>query len=674
MARPEWLARVFLGGDRDEDARARLFALRDGRMRVTPGPLDRFREVFGPMELDVADLLGRYADARLPVRAIRNTTSRDIVPDRADLPPFDCTFSFTAAGRVVPFIAAMDAALSEWLGVTVECNVYCSHDGSVFTGLAYHFDEFPVMVLQVQGSKHWSLGSALPRYPEQGMPIETLAHPYPAWFAAAFRPGEVQVSTEHEVTLVPGTVLAFPAGMWHSTRAEGLSISMTFGARAPVWTSVLRQVLRGVALAQTPELFAPACALFSGNAATVPWSSFTRLRDAFAALRGDARGLAEALRSVVGTGALRWCGAIRRDGDRHRVDPEAEGAADVPVVRDAVLDVDAPGMRALANDHAWHASPMLRAFAAGEDVPTEIVPMRAAVARVLGPGRGRIEVAPELGNVEPALARLAGTATRVLSAWTDDVTVRGWRMREAATSAWFVRGRDSIAIGVAGTAEIELAGPHVVADDEEHGAGVQFTRRAAMPSAPHAPLVASRREALAPGTMCVVPRGTWMRVNPHVPIVAWNTLELHHPSWLGLLEVSMLEAAAQSSALSRVAFEAIGGAWSSTPVEDSPALAQWQRALDRIVDAPERAWALWCDGADYLPGQLVAPSYELADDAAARASIPADVHAWMIERRGPFALAGFAKRFTPTLVPGAALAALEHLVDRGALRRVAPWA
>ncbi len=669
MPTHEWLARVFLGGERDEDARAHLLALRDGRHRVHHGPLDRFREVFGPMDLDVEELLGRYADAKLPVRAIRNSTSREIVPERDDLPPFDCTFSFTAAGRVVPFIAAMDAALSDWLGVTVECNVYCSHAGCVFPGLAYHFDEFPVMVLQVEGSKEWSLGGVLPRHPEQGMPVDAFAHPYPAWFAAAFRPREIEVKTEHEVTLVPGTVLAFPAGMWHATRTEGLSISMTFGIRAPAWTGVLRQVLRGLALAQAPELFAPASDLRPDAAPLVPWSSFTRLRDAFAALRADPAGMAAALRSVVGTGTLRWCAPIRREGDRHRVEPEAVGAADVQVVRDLVLCDDTPGVRELAGDRSWVRSPMMRAFAAGDAVQTEIVPMRTAVARVMGPGRGRIEVAPEIGEIEPALARLAGRATRVLSSFADDVTVRGWRMRDDLASPWFVRGRDTIAIGVAGTATIELATSHVVADDEEHGAGVQFTRRGALPaSAVHRPLEPTRTATLAPDAVIVVPRGTWIRVVPHAPTV-WLTLELHQPSWMGVLEVSMLEAAARSCALSRMAYEVLPGAWGSPDVHDAPAVVQWQRVLDGIIDAPECAWALWCDSADYLPGQLVAPSYERAGNDAALELLPPAAHAWVDARRGPFTLAGFAKCFTPPLVPGVALAALERLVDAGALRR-----
>jgi hypothetical protein len=38
-------------------------------------------------------------------------------------------------------------------------------------------------------------------------------------------------------------------------------------------------------------------------------------------------------------------------------------------------------------------------------------------------------------------------------------------------------------------------------------------------------------------------------------------------------------------------------------------------------------------------------------------------------RSGPFALSGFAKQFDPPLVPGAAFAALEALVDAGVLRR-----
>jgi hypothetical protein len=233
-----------------------------------------------------------------------------------------------------------------------------------------------------------------------------------------------------------------------------------------------------------------------------------------------------------------------------------------------------------------------------------------------------------------------------------------------------VRARDTIAVVVAGDGHFDLAGPYAVADDEEPGGGIEFTRRAAFPAVRvHRPLRATQTVALAAGTECVVPRGTWIRVRSGGATLAWITFELHQPSWLGLLESSLVAAAASSTALSRVAFEAFRGALGAPQLDDAAAIAEWQRALDRLAHHPAETWALWCDAADYLPGQLVCPQYLVAADPAALDGEHASAVRRMAARSGPFALSGFAKQFDPPLVPGAAFAALEALVDAGVLRR-----
>jgi hypothetical protein len=104
-------------------------------------------------------------------------------------------------------------------------NCYYSPDQA---GYGLHFDTHPVWILQVAGSKHWTVSyePAVPNPP----------------FNVIFPPGRERVKLPWitldrpdvddperfmRVRLDPGDVLYIPAGGWHAARAEGSSLALT---------------------------------------------------------------------------------------------------------------------------------------------------------------------------------------------------------------------------------------------------------------------------------------------------------------------------------------------------------------------------------------------------------------------------------------------------------------
>jgi ribosomal protein L16 Arg81 hydroxylase len=104
-------------------------------------------------------------------------------------------------------------------------NCYYSPDTR---GYGLHFDTHPVWILQVAGSKHWTVG----REPAVVNPPFNVIFPPGRdriklpWIAID-RPEVGDRDRFMEVLLEPGDVLYMPAGAWHAARAEGSSLALT---------------------------------------------------------------------------------------------------------------------------------------------------------------------------------------------------------------------------------------------------------------------------------------------------------------------------------------------------------------------------------------------------------------------------------------------------------------
>ncbi|RHY81882.1 hypothetical protein DYB26_011340 [Aphanomyces astaci] len=146
-----------------------------------------------------------------------------------------------------------------------EIELFCAKQGHVTD---WHFDFMENFTVQVAGTKTWKLQPGNVAYPvrgctphyktqevvEQQLKVHRLADP-----SFQYHPTFDNVS---EVTLSPGSVLYFPAGMWHRVECTEDSISMNLSMfptpHADVVVDALRQVLlqsdkwrRGVSY-QTP--------------------------------------------------------------------------------------------------------------------------------------------------------------------------------------------------------------------------------------------------------------------------------------------------------------------------------------------------------------------------------------------------------------------------------------
>lgn len=149
-----------------------------------------------------------------------------------------------------PPLAAFLAAARRELGHGVHFNCYYSPDGK---GFGLHFDNHPVMLLQISGAKRWiySLDPEVTASPTNvimppdrdaiALPWGTIRRPHPARM--------------REVVLEPGDVLYLPAGCWHEAAAIGHSLALTM-AVTPLTLLELAQRAASAKLAGHPALLA----------------------------------------------------------------------------------------------------------------------------------------------------------------------------------------------------------------------------------------------------------------------------------------------------------------------------------------------------------------------------------------------------------------------------------
>jgi hypothetical protein len=196
----------------------------DGRRLGTLAAFSRLHDVrewsaARPIRYKAADLRGAaYAERRLELAAAKRQYRAGV------------TIAMNGMERTMPYLDAWTRALAREVGADPDasgCNIYVSPSG---VGLPRHFDDHPVIVVQIHGRKRWHV-AANPH----------LAHPTANCVAAMglppavkryAAPGALAEQPTTTVEMRPGSVLFLPAGTWHATEADGTSISLTFGLRA----------------------------------------------------------------------------------------------------------------------------------------------------------------------------------------------------------------------------------------------------------------------------------------------------------------------------------------------------------------------------------------------------------------------------------------------------------
>ena len=144
--------------------------------------------------------------------------------------------------RRAPVIERWIDALAEDLGIARRgcyCQALLSPPGCV---VPKHFDGVEVMVVHLQGEKHWRVG-----------PNEDVRYPMWQWFPG--RPlGPLRrigpssyddTPPKKRVRMRPGSALFVPRGHWHQTATRGqAALSLSFVLPAPTWFELLMPLLR----------------------------------------------------------------------------------------------------------------------------------------------------------------------------------------------------------------------------------------------------------------------------------------------------------------------------------------------------------------------------------------------------------------------------------------------
>ena len=146
------------------------------------------------------------------------------------------TIVFQGLQRSCPPLTRFCRALELELSHSVQANAYVTPAGS--RGLGVHYDTHDVFVLQLAGTKAWSIHEPV------------LVDPLPSqpWKGTAADAGDVILSVE----LQAGDCLYVPRGFLHSATAqEQLSAHLTIGVVTTTWHDVVREVVAGIA--EEPE-------------------------------------------------------------------------------------------------------------------------------------------------------------------------------------------------------------------------------------------------------------------------------------------------------------------------------------------------------------------------------------------------------------------------------------
>lgn len=175
---------------------------------------------------------GDVIDARSWTRTARTGRVRidDLVDPGRVLALFDdgATIVLQSLQRWWPPLTTFCRALEEALGHPTQANAYLTPPGA--SGLAPHHDTHDVFVLQVHGTKHWTV-----REPHVVAPLarHTSDHERCAQQPVLF-----------ETDLHPGDCLYLPRGFVHAASAQdGASLHLTIGVLATTVHDVLRRIV-----------------------------------------------------------------------------------------------------------------------------------------------------------------------------------------------------------------------------------------------------------------------------------------------------------------------------------------------------------------------------------------------------------------------------------------------
>jgi cupin superfamily protein len=144
------------------------------------------------------------------------------------------TISLSQLHERQPALAALCRAMEHTFSSHFQTNIYLSPRDA--QGFKTHYDSHDVFVLQVAGSKHWTLYDTLIELPLRGQAFDPEKHiPGPA---------------TRELTIRAGDVFYCPRGLFHSARAtDEVSLHITLGLIGRTWADVMVEAISEACLA-----------------------------------------------------------------------------------------------------------------------------------------------------------------------------------------------------------------------------------------------------------------------------------------------------------------------------------------------------------------------------------------------------------------------------------------
>jgi Cupin superfamily protein len=160
--------------------------------------------------------------------------------DRIDLPRAyqlfnaGATISLGQMHERLPSLATLCRSVEHTFSSHFQTNIYLSPRNA--QGFKTHYDSHDVFVLQVSGSKHWTLYDTLIELPLRGQGFDADKH--------------IPGPPTRELTIHAGDVFYCPRGLFHSARAtDEVSLHITLGLIGKTWADALVEAISEACLA-----------------------------------------------------------------------------------------------------------------------------------------------------------------------------------------------------------------------------------------------------------------------------------------------------------------------------------------------------------------------------------------------------------------------------------------
>ena len=202
-----------------------------------------YAELLSTTDLDV--VLGTHAASHRDIKLVRgdgDVAPREYANDAGRVQPLEVARHFDAGATVifnqlhtrVPALARLCVALGRRFSSRIQTNVYLTPPDA--QGFAPHWDTHDVFVLQISGTKRWSIYDTQVRLPLRGQRYE---------------PGTPPGDVSDEFELGPGSAVYLPRGLMHSARStDRPSLHVTLGLTAFTWAEFLVESVTAAALGE----------------------------------------------------------------------------------------------------------------------------------------------------------------------------------------------------------------------------------------------------------------------------------------------------------------------------------------------------------------------------------------------------------------------------------------